>query len=109
MKPYPVDLRSKIVTAYKNNEGSMLKLACQYGVSRSFVQKMIKQEKETGNVMSTGNGNRNSKLRGHTELVKRLIEANPSLSLREMCQAIRQETGIEVSLSTMHRFIRKID
>ena len=109
MKPYPVDFRQEIVNAYKNKEGSMLQLACKYKVSRSFVQKIIKQEKETGTVAPIAKTKHNSKLHQHTKLLEQIIRENPDFTLKELCQVLEQETGVEVSISTMHKFARNID
>jgi transposase len=50
MKPYSVDLREKIVSTYQTGNISVRKLAANFGVAKSFVQKMLKQQKEKGHV-----------------------------------------------------------
>lgn len=108
MKAHPIALRSQIITAYKNREGSMLKLACKYGVSRSFVQKIIKQERETGSVKPISRENRGSKLLVHASLIKELLIEQPNCTLKELCDSVERKTDIRVCQSTMSRFIRKI-
>ena len=49
-KPYSIDLREKIVAAYKNKEGSMQKLAKRFKVSKIFVAELLKRVKQTGQV-----------------------------------------------------------
>ena len=109
MKAYPVELRSKIIAAYKNNEGSMLKLACRFGVSRSFVQRIIKQEKTTGIVEPLGRQKNNSKLLIHTNLIRQLIKDNPEATLKDLCHILKEKTNVQVSQSTMCRFVNKIN
>ncbi len=48
MKPYPVEFRAKIIEVWQKDQLSIRKLAKQFQVSRSFIQKFIKQYKETG-------------------------------------------------------------
>ena len=50
MKPYSLDLRQKIVEAYQRGDRSQRKVAQQIGVATSFVQKLLKQYKETGDI-----------------------------------------------------------
>ena len=108
MKTYPIDLRYQIVTAYKNNQGSMLKLACNFGVSRSFVQKVIHQEKKTGSVVPLFSRGKKPKLLGHESTVKQLMQEHPEANLKQLCQLIKQKTSIEVSPSTVYRFIHRM-
>jgi transposase len=49
-KPYSIDLREKIVTAYENQEGSMQKLAIRFKVSKNFVADLLCRLKQTGQV-----------------------------------------------------------
>jgi transposase len=49
-KPYSIDLREKIVTAYENQEGSMQKLAKRFKVSKNFVADLLKRFKQTGQI-----------------------------------------------------------
>ena len=109
MKAYPLSLRSKIVNAYKNNEGSMLKLACKYGVSRSFVQKIIKQDKVKGHLKPLDNGSKIAKLSAYQSTIKQILSQKPKATLNDLCQSLAEETGIEVSRSTMCRFLKQLN
>jgi transposase len=50
MKAYSIDLRRKIIDAYKAEEGSYRQLAKRFRVSLSFVQTLLKRYKDTGTV-----------------------------------------------------------
>ncbi|MEM9155398.1 MAG: helix-turn-helix domain-containing protein, partial [Cyanobacteria bacterium P01_F01_bin.33] len=50
MKPYSLDLRQKIVDAYDRGGISQRQLARQFNVATSFVQKLLKQRRETGSI-----------------------------------------------------------
>lgn len=45
MKPYSVNLREKIVTAYERSDTSVTKVAVQFGVAKSYVQKLLQLKK----------------------------------------------------------------
>ena len=44
MKAYSLDIREKIVTAHLVIKMSIRKVAAQFGVTKSLVQKLIKQK-----------------------------------------------------------------
>jgi transposase len=50
MKAYSVDFRQKIVDTYFNEKISIAKVAERFCVAKSFVQKIIKQWRETGDL-----------------------------------------------------------
>lgn len=50
MKPYSVDFRKKIVEVHKQEGLSIRKLAQRFHVAKSFIQKLLKQHQETGNL-----------------------------------------------------------
>ena len=50
MKAYSIDLRQKIVDAYKNGEGSLRDIAKRFSVSLSFVWSLWGRYKQTGAV-----------------------------------------------------------
>ena len=50
MKAYSVDFRKKIVETYESEKISQAKLAKRFNVAKSFVQKLLKQWRETGNL-----------------------------------------------------------
>lgn len=50
MKPYSLDLRQKIVDAYAVGNISQRKLANNFRVTTSFVQSLLKQQRELGTI-----------------------------------------------------------
>jgi transposase len=50
MKAYSIDLREKIVNAYSQGNISIRKVAERFGVAKSFVQKLLKLNKNQGHV-----------------------------------------------------------
>ena len=56
MQPYSVDFRSKIIEVYEQEKISIRKLAERFKVAKSFVQKLIKQYRETGELSAKKSG-----------------------------------------------------
>jgi len=52
MRAYSLDFRHKIVQTYENENISQEKLAKCLNVAKSFVQKLLKQWRETGDLYS---------------------------------------------------------
>jgi transposase len=50
MKPYSIDLREKIVNAYARGDRSVRKVAAQFGVAKSYVQKLLKLQRTEGHL-----------------------------------------------------------
>ena len=56
MKAYPVEFRKKIIEVYQEEKISQAKLAMRFRVALSFVDKIIKQWRETGDVSPKPHG-----------------------------------------------------
>jgi len=60
MKAYSVDLRTKIVAAHQYQKLSIRKTAAIFSVSKSLVQKLLKQQKIEGDLQPKPGGNRDT-------------------------------------------------
>ena len=56
MKSYSIDLREKIVTAHLTEKMSIRKVALRFDVSKSLVQKLVKQQKTERNLQPKQRG-----------------------------------------------------
>lgn len=56
MKAYSNDLRQKIVEAYLKGEGSIRQVAKRFSVSKSFVEKLLKRYRQTGQLEALPRG-----------------------------------------------------
>lgn len=110
MKTYSLDLRQKIVDAYTQGEESVRKVASRFKVARSFVQKLIKryQQEQTIEPLPHGGGFA-SQLSEHSQAIAQLVEESPDATLQELCEKLYEQTGVEVSRSTMCRFLEKLN
>ena len=111
MQPYSIDLRKKIIEVYKQEKISIRNLAKRFYVAKSFVQKLIKQEQDTGDISpKRQGGNSPPKVQG-ADLVTlaEIIENNNDATLSELCELLEAQTGIKVSRATMGRISQKLN
>lgn len=108
MKAYSLDLRQKIVETYKNQEGSVREVATRFKVARSFVQKLLKQERQYQTIAPLPHaGGPVAKLTDHLNIIQQILVEKNDVTLQELCDKLSQKAGIDVSQSTMCRFLLK--
>ena len=111
MQPYSIDFRQKIIEVYEQEKISIRNLSQRFHVAKSFVQKLLKQYQETGDIKpKRQGGNSPPKVQG-ADLVTltEIIENNNDATLEELCELLEQQTGIKVSRATMGRISQKLD
>lgn len=108
--PYSTDLRQRVIDAYKAKEGSQRKLAERFKVSLSFVQRLIRRHKNGGQLTPRAHGGGTcSKIRlEDLPKVQQLVDAQPDVLLSELCERLAAQSGIIVSVTTMHRAVQRL-
>jgi transposase len=110
MKSYPVEFRQKILDCYYNEPISQRQLAKRFCVTLSFVQKLLKQSRETGDIRpKTYRCGRHLKLMTEQMIaLGELIEANNDATLAELSELFWQRTGIVLSVATVARMTERL-
>ena len=111
MKAYSVDLRQKIVDTYQSESISQRQLAQRFCVSKSFVIKLLKQYRETGDIKPLPHGG-GAKLKvkpEQLEVLAELIETNNDATLEELCQMLQEKAKVVVSRATMGRMTQRLN
>ena len=108
---YSIDLRKKILSAWEGKEDSQRGLAERFKVSFSFIKNLLRQHKETGEIIpKKQGGDHRSKLKEEEqELLKKIVEEKNDIYLREIQSIIQEKTGIDVSLSSLCRTLQKLE
>ena len=111
MKPYSIDFRQKIIEVYEQENISIRKLAQRFKVAKSFIQKLLKQYRETGDINpQVQGGHPPIKLQGEQLITLiEIIESNNDATLEELCELLQAKTGITISRSTMGRITRQLN
>lgn len=108
--PLSMDLRQRVIAAYQAKEGSQRQLAKRFKVSLSFVRDLTRRYRQTGTVEPKPHGGGAVAKLGQSQLliVKALVEAQPDALLEELCAGLAQNSGINVSVSTMQRAVERL-
>jgi transposase len=109
MKPYSQDLRQKIIDTYLEDHESIREIAKRFQVSSSFVQKLLKNYHQTGNINPKPHrGGKSPKLNlQQIDLVNKLIKQHQDATLQELCDMLENQTGVRISRPTMSRITKK--
>jgi len=111
MKPISLDLRQRIVEAYKRDQGSQRALAQRFSLSRSTVERLLKRERLTGSVAPKPHGGgRTAILQQHDrETIRAWLLDDPDLIQQEIAERFTEETGHTVSQQTISRSLRPLE
>lgn len=109
-KAYSLDLRQKIIDAYTGGGISQRGLAKQFGVAKSFIQKLLKQYRETGSIAPKVRVEQTPpKLNDeHRVILAEIVEANNDATLAELSDQVYDRTGIRVGTTTMHTTLKRM-
>lgn len=111
MRPYSLDFRQKIIETYKEENLSQRQLAKRFRVALSFIQKLIKQWRETGNLNPKPHGG-GQKLKFSSEqiiLLGDLVQEKNDATLDELRKQIEEKTETVVSNSTISRILKRLN
>jgi putative transposase len=111
VKPYSLDFRQKIIEVYESEAISQRKLAKRFKVAPSFIQKLLKQYRETQSLAPKVRVQQTpAKLNDEHRLVlRRLVEDNNDATLEELQVLLEESTQVKVSRSTIDRTLKKLD
>jgi transposase len=111
MKPYPIEFRRKIISVYEQENISIRKLAQRFQVAKSFIQKLLKQYQQTGDLNPQPQGGSPPSLVQEEQLITliEIIESNNDATLEELCDLFQEARGIKVSRATMGRITLQLN
>jgi transposase len=106
-----MDLRQRIIDAYKAKLGSQRQIAERFQVSLSFVKRLVRRYRDTGQVTPLPHGGGAiAKIKiSDLSVVQQLVDEQPDAILEELCERFAAGSGVEVSVATMHRAVQKLD
>lgn len=111
MRAYSLDFRQKILETHNNEDISIRKLAERFRVAKSFVQKLLKQYRETGDIAPRRSGGNPKPKLNEEDLVSlvEIIETNNDATLSELCDLLEQKIQIRVSRATMAKIVKTLN
>lgn len=110
MKAYSIDLRQKIIDVYEHEQISQRQLAKRFCVALSFIVKLLKQYRQTGEIAPKPfNGGVRLKLTPEKlAILADLIANNNDATLDELCQLLKEQTAVSLSRATMGRMTQRL-
>ena len=111
MKAYSLDLRQKIVETYKAGGISQRELAQRFRVALSFVEKILKQERETGDLAPKVRTQQTSSKLTPEQLtiLAQLVADHNDATLEELRTLLKAQTGVSIGRSTVDRLLKKLN
>lgn len=110
MKAYSLDLRQRIVRAYEQEHGTIPEIAERFSVSVAFVNKMLRQWRDTGDLtpLPHGGGKPPSLSKRQLQLLKRKVQQQGDPSLTELQSLLSEQEQVNVHLSTISRALSRL-
>ncbi len=105
MRAYSLDLRQRVVRAYEQGQDSIAQLAARFGVGPTFVKKMLRRKRESGDIAPRphGGGRRASLSPRQRRLLRQKVEREQDISLAELRTYLRETAQVEAHVSTISR------
>ena len=111
MKAYSIDLRQKIVDIYEEGQISQRRLAKQFQVAPSFVEKLIRQMKETGSIAPKIRTVQTPCKLNEEQLIvlEQIVLENNDATLAEIREILLQKTNVSIGISTVDRMLHRLN
>ena len=111
MKAYSLDFRQKIIDTYLEDEISQRQLAERFKVALSFIEKLLKQYRETGSISPKIRLKQTPPKLNEQQLniLKEIVETNNDATLAEIRSQLEQKTGVLIGRSTVDRMLNMME
>lgn len=111
MKPYSLDLRQKIIDTYFEGGISQRQLAKRFRVALSFIQKLLKQYRETGSIAPKVRKQQTPTKLSEEQLniLSLIISNNNDATLDELRILLEKQTGVLIGRSTLDRMLKRLN
>jgi transposase len=111
MRAYSLDLRQKVVAAYKRGEGTIDEIASLFSVGPTFVKKMLRLHREGDDLSPRphGGGHTPKLSDKHLQVIRAEIARNNDVSSQELRELLRKRASVEVSQPTVSRALARLN
>lgn len=111
MIPYSLDLRQKICAALERGVGSQRVVAELFGVSLSFVERLLQRQRTTGTLAPRPHAGGPPRCLDEADerVIRQRLEQQPDSTLDELREVIAQQSGQSVSRATLGRTVQRLN
>jgi putative transposase len=108
--PLDVDLRTRVVAAYTNGEGTYDEIARRFVVSPASVSRYLRRSRESGSVAPRpATGGQPHRLGAAGEAVLRaLVAEQPDAYCWELADRLLERTGVKLDEDTVGKALRRL-
>ena len=103
-KSYSLDLREKVI-AFVERGHSRREAAAVFGVSPSFVVKLMDRLRRTGSADPAPRGGSAGKLAEHREFLVAAVEAKPDQTMPDLAALLLAERGVTAAPASLSRLL----
>jgi len=110
MKAYSNDFRTKILENNRKELEPIQQTADRFGVSYSFVWKLLERYEKTRKVdpLPHGGGAKPKLNQNQLAVVAQLVEQDNDATLEELVTQLQETVGVKVSRATMGRVVQQL-
>ena len=107
---YSIDLRERIVSAYRAKQGNQEKVAALFLISPKTLQNYLYLERETGSLSPryAKLGRKPAIQEAGLQAIESWVRETPELTLSELCEGYQKTQKVRVSISMMCRACWKL-
>jgi transposase len=111
MKAYSIDFRQKILDTYLKGGITQRQLAERFCVTLGFIEKLLKQYRETGNIAPKVRTKQTPPKLNSQQLnvLREIVEAKNDATLGEIREQLKEKTGITIGISTVDRMLKRME
>lgn len=110
MDAYSQDLRERVARACDSGEMTQAEVAEAFGVSLSFITKLLRRRRQTGSLAAKSHAHGPApRIQASQQAhLQKMVQEQPDATLAELCQRLADRTALQVSPPTMCRALDKL-
>ncbi len=111
MRAYSLDLRQKVVAAVERGDSTIEEVAASFGVGQTFVKKMMRQHRETGDLSPRPHGGGHTPLLSakHIKMLRAEVARYPDKTVEALREHLAERAQVSVSAPTVSRALSRLD
>jgi transposase len=108
---YPVELRERVVEAFRENEGDLLGIAELFSVGSATLTRWVRLQREMGSLEPRphGGGLKSPIDKKGEQFLRRYLKQHPDAIITEMVEKLDEQANIKTSESAVGRALARME